>query len=229
MEDDSAWDFVDPVDLISKLPGKLFINLAFKFISFNLDDYNEKIESKKWQERKEALEQLQALLTKHARLDAKGANYGALVDTLSRVVAKDANVNVVALAANCLALLVRGLRQKFTWTSSVRFQACRPPRGLQHLEASPAGAAGGARQVQGEEGAGGHRAGGAARRARPLPRLRAARRSFRRGIRQAGALHQVPDGARARTPPRATTRRRRQKLQGAHQGHRSLPFHSNLA
>lgn len=62
------WDFLDEVDVLAKLSG----------------DFKEKLESKKWQERKEALEQLQGLLANNARLSTK-ANYGEIVNTMQLV------------------------------------------------------------------------------------------------------------------------------------------------
>lgn len=62
------WDFLDEVDVLAKLSG----------------DFKEKLESKKWQERKEALEQLQGLLANNPRLSTK-ANYGEIVNTMQLV------------------------------------------------------------------------------------------------------------------------------------------------
>uniref|UniRef100_A0A1I7TY19 Cytoskeleton-associated protein 5 n=1 Tax=Caenorhabditis tropicalis TaxID=1561998 RepID=A0A1I7TY19_9PELO len=90
------WDFLDAFDLLSKIP----------------DSFETMIESKKWQERKEALEGLSQLLTANPKLDPKGA-YGSLVERLQKVLEKDANIMVAALAANCLAGLANGLRSNF--------------------------------------------------------------------------------------------------------------------
>ena len=62
---------------------------------------------KKWSLRKEALDELLPL-TKSPRL-ASG-KYTDLCRALGEVVAKDANVMLVALAAQCLAGLARGLQ-----------------------------------------------------------------------------------------------------------------------
>ncbi|KAF0040869.1 hypothetical protein F2P81_006767 [Scophthalmus maximus] len=67
-------------------------------------------EAKKWQERKEALEAIETL-TKNPKLE--NGDYGDLVRALKKVVGKDANVMLVALAAKCLAALASGLRKKF--------------------------------------------------------------------------------------------------------------------
>ncbi|PIC44433.1 hypothetical protein B9Z55_004801 [Caenorhabditis nigoni] len=90
------WDFLDAFDVLSKMP----------------EGFDTNIESKKWQERKEALEGLQQLLTANPKLDPK-ANYGALVERLQKVLEKDANINVAALAANCITGIANGLRTKF--------------------------------------------------------------------------------------------------------------------
>ena len=65
--DIDPYDLLDPVDILSKLPK----------------DYFEKIESKKWQERKEALEALEALV-KNPKLE--NGDYGDVVRTLKKVI-----------------------------------------------------------------------------------------------------------------------------------------------
>lgn len=104
-------------------------------------------EAKKWQERKEALEAVEAL-AKNPKLEA--GDYGDLVRALKKVsrdpqgtpspsdrlhggstgeyvcyvgqvVGKDANVMLVTVAAKCLAGLAAGLRKKFgTYAGQVR-------------------------------------------------------------------------------------------------------------
>ncbi|KAM9377134.1 LOW QUALITY PROTEIN: cytoskeleton-associated protein 5 [Pholidichthys leucotaenia] len=98
-EDDAVvtvdpYELLEPVEILSKLPK----------------DFYEKIEAKKWQERKEALEAVEAL-TKNPKLE--NGDYGDLVRALKKVVGKDANVMLVSLAAKCLAGLASGLRKKF--------------------------------------------------------------------------------------------------------------------
>ncbi|GMT15008.1 hypothetical protein PFISCL1PPCAC_6305, partial [Pristionchus fissidentatus] len=90
------WDFLDEVDVLAKLSG----------------DFKEKLESKKWQERKEALEQLQGLLAANPRLSTK-TNYGEIMNTLQMVLAKDSNINCNALAAKCISGIATGIRTKF--------------------------------------------------------------------------------------------------------------------
>ncbi|XP_024136734.1 cytoskeleton-associated protein 5 isoform X3 [Oryzias melastigma] len=88
------YELLEPVEILSKLPK----------------DFYEKIEAKKWQERKEALEAVETL-TKNPKLE--NGDYGDLVRALKKVVGKDANVMLVSLAAKCLAGLASGLRKKF--------------------------------------------------------------------------------------------------------------------
>ncbi|XP_029289078.1 cytoskeleton-associated protein 5 isoform X2 [Cottoperca gobio] len=88
------YELLEAVDILSKMPK----------------DFYDKIEAKKWQERKEALEAIEAL-TKNPKLE--NGDYGDLVRTLKKVVGKDANVMLVSLAAKCLAALASGLRKKF--------------------------------------------------------------------------------------------------------------------
>ncbi|KAL3267283.1 hypothetical protein HHI36_011414 [Cryptolaemus montrouzieri] len=89
-----TYDLADPVDILSKLPK----------------DFYEKLEAKKWQERKESLELLETLL-KTPKLE--NGDYGDLVRALKKVVQKDSNVVCVALAAKCFAALATGLKKRF--------------------------------------------------------------------------------------------------------------------
>ncbi|KAK3562246.1 hypothetical protein QTP86_032583 [Hemibagrus guttatus] len=89
-----AYELLEAVEILSKLPK----------------DFYEKIEAKKWQERKEALEALEAL-TKNPKLES--GEYGDVVKALNKVIGKDTNVMLVMLAAKCVAGLSAGLRRKF--------------------------------------------------------------------------------------------------------------------
>ncbi|XP_066439476.1 cytoskeleton-associated protein 5-A isoform X2 [Eleutherodactylus coqui] len=89
-----AYELLEAVEILSKLPK----------------DFYDKIEAKKWQERKEALEAVE-ILVKNPKIEA--GDYGDLVRALKKVVGKDTNVLLVALAAKCLAGLAAGLRKKF--------------------------------------------------------------------------------------------------------------------
>ncbi|XP_039663868.1 cytoskeleton-associated protein 5 isoform X4 [Perca fluviatilis] len=88
------YELLEAVEILSKMPK----------------DFYDKIEAKKWQERKEALEAVEAL-TKNPKLE--NGDYGDLVRALKKVVGKDANVMLVTVAAKCLAALASGLRKKF--------------------------------------------------------------------------------------------------------------------
>lgn len=87
-------DLIDPVDILSKLPK----------------DFYEKLEAKKWQERKESLEALETLL---ANPKLASGEYGDLVRALKKVVTKDTNVILVAMAGKSIACLAKGLGKKF--------------------------------------------------------------------------------------------------------------------
>ncbi|XP_068947644.1 cytoskeleton-associated protein 5 isoform X1 [Petaurus breviceps papuanus] len=89
-----AYELLEAVEILSKLPK----------------DFYDKIEAKKWQERKEALEAVE-ILVKNPKLEA--GDYSDLVKALKKVVGKDTNVMLVALAAKCLTGLAVGLRKKF--------------------------------------------------------------------------------------------------------------------
>ncbi|XP_015786397.1 cytoskeleton-associated protein 5-A [Tetranychus urticae] len=89
------FDFYEPVEILSKIPG----------------DFSEKVEAKKWAERKEAVESFLQLITPHPKL--LPGDYGDVVKILKRLIAKDSNVVVVGVAAKCLAELAGKLRKSF--------------------------------------------------------------------------------------------------------------------
>lgn len=88
-------ELIDPVDILSKLPK----------------DFYDKLEAKKWQERKESLEALQTLL-QNPKLES--GEYGDVVKALKKVITKDSNVVLVAMAGKCMACLAKGLGKKFS-------------------------------------------------------------------------------------------------------------------
>ncbi|XP_014225605.1 protein mini spindles isoform X1 [Trichogramma pretiosum] len=92
--DIDPYDLIDPVDILSKLPK----------------DFYDKLESKKWQERKESLEALDTLV-KNPKLE--NGDYGECTRALKKIVAKDSNVVVVTLAVKCMAGLAGGLKKRF--------------------------------------------------------------------------------------------------------------------
>uniref|UniRef100_A0A182RTD3 TOG domain-containing protein n=1 Tax=Anopheles funestus TaxID=62324 RepID=A0A182RTD3_ANOFN len=93
-EEIDPMDLIDPVDILSKLPK----------------DFYDKLEAKKWQERKESLEALETLL-QNPKLQP--GDYGDVVRALKKVITKDTNVVLVALGGKCLAMLAKGLGKKF--------------------------------------------------------------------------------------------------------------------
>lgn len=92
--DIDPYELLAPVDILSKLPK----------------DFYEKIEAKKWQERKEALEAFETLV-KNPKLE--NGDYGDAVKALKKIISKDTNVLVVTLAGKCLAGLAAGLKKRF--------------------------------------------------------------------------------------------------------------------
>lgn len=85
---------MEPVEILSQLPK----------------DFYEKLEAKKWQDRKESLEALEPLV-QNPKLQS--GDYGELIKALKKVITKDTNVVLVALAGKCLAMLAKGLGKKF--------------------------------------------------------------------------------------------------------------------
>ncbi|RVE53041.1 hypothetical protein evm_002339 [Chilo suppressalis] len=93
--DVDAYELLDPVEILSKLPK----------------DFYDKLEQKKWQERKEALDSLDNLLKTAPRLEP--GDYADLVRALKKVISKDTNVMLVALGGRLLGMVATGLRNKF--------------------------------------------------------------------------------------------------------------------
>ncbi|KAF9908102.1 Microtubule-associated protein, microtubule dynamics during spindle orientation [Linnemannia zychae] len=93
MAEIDALDLVDPVDVNAKMEKNFYELLA----------------SKKWQERKEALDGLLVLCNSPKIIDSQ---YSELVGALGKRMA-DTNINIVIIAANCLEGLARGLRDSF--------------------------------------------------------------------------------------------------------------------
>ena len=89
------YELMEPAEILSKLPK----------------DFKEKLEAKKWQERKEVLDTLLGILQKNPRLQA--TDYYDLVNDLKKIVAKDANINIVVVAAKCLTGIAQGVRKDF--------------------------------------------------------------------------------------------------------------------
>lgn len=94
-EDIDPYELLEPVEILSKLSSDFYTNC----------------ESKKWAERKAALESLQELLTPNPKL-APG-DYGDLIKVLKKFIQKDTMIPVVAAAAKCLGDLAFRLRKAF--------------------------------------------------------------------------------------------------------------------
>ncbi|XP_042874347.1 cytoskeleton-associated protein 5-like isoform X2 [Penaeus japonicus] len=89
------FEFLEPVDILSKLPK----------------DFYEKAEATKWKDRKEAVDLLLPL-TQNAKLES--GDYHDLMKVLKKIIGKDTNVMIVAVAAQCLTGLAKGLKKKFS-------------------------------------------------------------------------------------------------------------------
>lgn len=88
------FDMVEPVDVLSKLPSDLATRMA----------------SSLWKDRKEALDEVYEVLSKAIKLAPD--NYTDLVRIFAKCM-KDANIQVVQLAANGVEFLSKGLKDDF--------------------------------------------------------------------------------------------------------------------
>ncbi|KAF2874547.1 spindle pole body component alp14 [Massariosphaeria phaeospora] len=84
----------EPVDVLAIIPK----------------DYSERLDSKKWKDRKEVLEEVQKALNQPKIAEG---HFDELVRGFAKSM-KDANIAVVSTAANCVELLARGLRRGFS-------------------------------------------------------------------------------------------------------------------
>lgn len=89
--------FAEEVNIVPKLPSNMQAGLG----------------SSKWKERKEVLDQLQTLLSNTPRIH-EAPELGDLAKSLATCIHKDANINCVMIAANCLEGLAKGLMGSFT-------------------------------------------------------------------------------------------------------------------
>lgn len=87
--------FVDPVNVISQLPS----------------DLSSRMSSSKWKDRKDALDEVHAVLGKAPKMAS--SDYSDLVRLLAKCM-KDANIQVVQTAALCVELLCKGLNGGFS-------------------------------------------------------------------------------------------------------------------
>ena len=70
------------------------------------------LKSSKWKERKGALDDLATLLSNTLRIKDTG-ELSELTKSLALCIAKDANINCVIVAANCLEGLAKGMMEAF--------------------------------------------------------------------------------------------------------------------
>jgi len=82
------------VDIMPKVPKDLF----------------DRLNSSKWKDRKDALDELQTASNCQAIEDGP---FDDIIRALAKSILKDANIAVVTVAANCVELLARGLRKNF--------------------------------------------------------------------------------------------------------------------
>lgn len=75
------------------------------------DEFHKKLNSKKWVERKESLEDLEKLLQSAKALE--NGNYCELLTTLTKTIQKDSNIAVVSTAIRCVGGISKGLKKKF--------------------------------------------------------------------------------------------------------------------
>ncbi|OQE42947.1 hypothetical protein PENCOP_c003G05879 [Penicillium coprophilum] len=94
-----AFDLAEPVDVMKKVP----------------DNFHDQLASSKWKDRKEALDALYNVINVPR---IKDGPYDEIIRGLAKSM-KDANVAVVTVAANCVDVLARGLRDGFTKYRSV--------------------------------------------------------------------------------------------------------------
>lgn len=88
------YDLMDPINVLSQIPSDFYV----------------KLEAKKWQERKEAVDSLEKILD-YPKFE-KG-DYSDFVRALLKVITKDSNVMVVGVAVKCMARLAAGLKKGF--------------------------------------------------------------------------------------------------------------------
>lgn len=88
--------FVEPVDIVPKIPGNMQAGLS----------------SSKWKERKEVLDDLLTLVNATPRI-IPAPEFRDLSKSLATCIQKDANINCVMVAAQCLEGLAKGLKEPF--------------------------------------------------------------------------------------------------------------------
>ena len=105
--DMDAYDFSDPVDIMGPL-GKEKVVVGDDSVAFW-----ECFESKKWNIRRAALDKIRDAAKKNPRLSGT-ADYNGIVAEMKKILAKDANINCAAGAAEAAGALAKGLRKDFS-------------------------------------------------------------------------------------------------------------------
>nr|XP_024218942.1 protein mini spindles [Halyomorpha halys] len=95
VDETDPYDLLEPVDILNQLNKEFYT----------------KLESKKWSERKEVLEEFEKQLAATPKLEP--ADYGEMLRTLKKVISKDSNVIVVGIAIKCVTGIANGLKKKF--------------------------------------------------------------------------------------------------------------------
>lgn len=96
INDVDPYNLSDPVNVNEKVPSGFFENL----------------ESSKWKDRKDALDAL-LLVVRVPKIDGN-QNYSSLISPITKKIAVDSNVSVVAVAAQCIDCFASGLRRSFS-------------------------------------------------------------------------------------------------------------------
>ena len=104
--------FAEEVDIVPKLPANLQASLK----------------SSKWKERKEALDELLALVNASPRIN-DAPELGEVARSLATCIQKDANINCVMVAANCLEGLAKSMMESFA-----RYRESTVPLMLERLK-----------------------------------------------------------------------------------------------
>uniref|UniRef100_A0A8R1TIQ7 TOG domain-containing protein n=1 Tax=Onchocerca volvulus TaxID=6282 RepID=A0A8R1TIQ7_ONCVO len=92
----SSWELLTETKIGDKIPHDILTKLA----------------SKKWSDRKETLEILYSILENSPRL-CPDEDHSELIGTLCKMLEKDVNINVAAIAAKCITSFANGLRYRF--------------------------------------------------------------------------------------------------------------------
>lgn len=100
-QDFDPLEFVDPVEVLSKFPS----------------DFESRISSSLWKDRKAVLEEVVPVLEKSPKLVTHD-DYFPVLRTFAKCM-KDANIQVVQLAANCIEFIAKGLGNEFSKYQSV--------------------------------------------------------------------------------------------------------------